>query len=299
MKSVAQSRRFLTGLLGAPIANSAAPAMHERAAEALDLRCHYQLIEVAGATREELKALLEGVRRLGFAGINVTYPYKEAVVDLLDELSPGAAQIGAVNTVVVRGGRLTGHNTDATGFARAVSSLVRASGHGTVAVIGAGGVGKAIGFALAGLGVKGLRIFDSEAAKATQLAVQLEGRIETSTTLSVEDALQGVVGVVNASPVGMLPSLDTPVPDILLHAGLWVADAVYTPLWTPLLKAARAKGATFMTGRELAIHQAADAFELFTGFVPSTAEIGIAFDAVMAKRYGDQPAIPDVKLSSR
>src|SRR5258705_4523853 len=92
-----QSRRFLTGLLGAPIANSAAPAMHERAAEALDLRCHYQLIEVAGATREELKVLLEGVRRLGFAGINVTYPYKEAVVDLLDELSPGAAQIGAVN----------------------------------------------------------------------------------------------------------------------------------------------------------------------------------------------------------
>jgi shikimate dehydrogenase len=206
MKSVAQSRRFLTGLLGAPIASSAAPAMHERAAEALDLRCHYQLIEVAGATREELKLLLEGVRRLGFAGINVTYPYKEAVVDLLDELSPGAAQIGAVNTVVVRDGRLTGHNTDTTGFARAVSPLVSASGYGTVAVIGAGGVGKAIGFALAGLGVKGLRIFDSEAAKV-------------------------------------------------------------------------------MTGRELAIYSAADAFELFTGFVPSTAEMGIAFDEVMAKRY--------------
>src|SRR3982074_4148 len=94
-------RRILTGLLGAPIAHSAAPAMHERAAEALGLRCHYQLIEIGGASREELKVLLEGVRRLGFAGINVTYPYKEAVVDLLDELSPDAAQIGAVNTVVV------------------------------------------------------------------------------------------------------------------------------------------------------------------------------------------------------
>jgi shikimate dehydrogenase len=290
MKSVAQSRRFLTGLLGAPIANSAAPAMHERAAEALDLRCHYQLIEVAGATREELKVLLDGVRRLGFAGINVTYPYKEAVVDLLDELSPNAAQIGAVNTVVVRGGRLTGHNTDTSGFARAVSPLVSASGYGTVAVIGAGGVGKAIGFALAGLGVKGLRIFDREAAKATQLAVQLEGRIDTSITPNVEDALQGVVGVVNASPVGMLPSLDTPIPDTLLHAGLWIADAVYTPLWTPLLKAAKAKGATVMTGRELAINQAADAFELFTGFVPSTTEIGIAFDAAMEKRYANSHA---------
>jgi shikimate dehydrogenase len=278
-------RRFLTGLLGAPIAQSAAPAMHERAAEALDLRCHYQLIEVAGAGRDELKLLLEGIRRLGFAGINVTFPYKEAVVDLLDELSPGAAVIGAVNTVVVRDNRLIGHNTDTTGFSRAIARLVTASSHGPVALIGAGGVGKAIGFALAGLGVAELRIFDSEPAKAAKLAAQLEGHARANVANSVEEALRGVVGVVNASPVGMLPSLGTPVPDSLLHAGLWVADAVYSPLWTPLLTAAKARGATVMTGRELAIYQAADAFELFTGFAPSTAEMGIAFDAVMEKRY--------------
>jgi shikimate dehydrogenase len=284
-------RRILAGLLGAPIAHSASPAMHERAAEALGLRCHYQLIEVAGAGREELKALLEGVRRLGFAGINVTFPYKEAVVELLDELSPGAAQIGAVNTIVVRDNRLTGHNTDTTGFARAVSQLVTASGHGPVAVIGAGGVGKAIGFALASLGVTELRIFDREHAKATHLAAQLEGRGKTnaktkiSVAHSVEDALSGVAGVVNASPVGMLPSRGTPVPDELLHPGLWVADVVYSPLWTPLLTAAKAKGAAVMTGRDLAIYQAADAFELFTGLTPSTTEIGIAFDDVIAKGY--------------
>ena len=283
--SGAAGRRLLTGLLGAPIAQSAAPAMHERAAEALDLRCHYQLIEVAGAGREELKLLLEGIRRLGFAGINVTFPYKEAVLDLLDELSPGAARIGAVNTVVVRDNRLIGHNTDTTGFARAVTHLVTASSQGAVAVIGAGGVGKAIAFALASLGVADLRIFDIEPAKATQLAAQLEGHAKTSVTRSVEDALRGVAGVVNASPVGMLPSLATPVPDALLHAGLWVADAVYCPLWTPLLTAARAKGAAVMTGRELAIHQAVGAFELFTGCAPSASEMGIAFDAVMANRY--------------
>jgi Shikimate 5-dehydrogenase len=278
------SRRFLTGLLGSPIAQSAAPAMHERAAEALGFRCHYQLIEVAGAGREELKVLLDGVRRLGFAGINVTFPYKEAVLDLLDELSPGAARIGAVNTVIVRDGRLTGHNTDTTGFARAIGPLVAASARGPVAVIGAGGVGKAIAFALAGLGVSELRIFDSERAKAMQLAARL-GHVTTKVTHSVEDALRGVAGLVNGSPVGMLPSHDTPVPDALLHAGLWVADAVYSPLWTPLLTDARAKGATVMTGRELAIYQAADAFELFTGLVPSIAEMGIAFDDVMTKRY--------------
>ena len=283
------SRRILTGLLGAPIAHSASPAMHERAAEALGLRCHYQLIEIAGAGREDLKVLLEGVRRLGFAGINVTFPYKEAVVDLLDELSPAAAQIGAVNTIVVRDNRLTGHNTDTTGFARTVSDLVTASSRGAVAVIGAGGVGKAIAFALAGLGVSELRIFDAEPAKASRLAAQIERAGNTKLRIkvadAVEDALSGVAGVINASPVGMLPSRGTPVPEELLHAGLWVADAVYSPLWTPLLTAARAKGAVTITGRDLAIYQAADAFELFTGLTPSTAEMGIAFDEVMAKRY--------------
>jgi shikimate dehydrogenase len=279
------SRRILTGLLGAPIAHSASPAMHERAAEALGLRCHYQLIEVVGAGKEELKMLLEGVRQLGFAGINVTFPYKEAVLELLDELSPGAKLIGAVNTIVVRDGRLTGHNTDTTGFARAVSGLVTASAHGPVAVIGAGGVGKAIAFALASLGVNELRIFDSEHAKAAHLATQLQGQVSTSVPHSVDDALRGVAGVVNGSPVGMLPNRGTPVPDALLHADLWVADAVYSPLWTPLLTAAKAKGAVVMTGRELAIYQAADAFELFTGLTPSATEIGIAFDDVMAKGY--------------
>jgi shikimate dehydrogenase len=278
-------RRFLTGLIGAPIAHSASPAMHERAAEALGARCHYHLIEVAGAGREQLCALLDGVRNLGFAGVNVTFPYKEAAVDLLDELSPGAAAIGAVNTVVVRNNRLVGHNTDTTGFARAVENLVTGSGHGAIAVIGAGGVGKAIGFALAGLLVSELRIFDTDRAKAEHLAGLLKGQRGIRIADSIEEALSGAVGVVNGTPVGMLPSRATPVPEALLRRDLWVADAVYSPLWTPLLTAAKAKGAKVMTGRDLAIYQAADAFEWFTGLTPSTAEMGNAFDAVMAKRY--------------
>jgi quinate/shikimate dehydrogenase (NAD+) len=278
-------RKFLTGLLGAPIAHSASPAMHEAAADALGVRCHYQLIEVAGAGRDELKLLLEGVRRLGFSGINVTFPYKEAVMELLDALSPGATGVGAVNTVVVRDGRLTGHNTDTTGFARAVKTLVEGSGRGPVAVIGTGGVGKAIAFALAGLGVSEIRIFDTDPAKAEHLAALLKDYPGVRIVGSVADAVGGAVGLVNGTPIGMLPSTATPVPDSLLRADLWVADAVYSPLWTPLLKAAQATGAKVMTGRDLAIYQAADAFELFTGLAPSAAEMGIAFDAVMAKRY--------------
>jgi quinate/shikimate dehydrogenase (NAD+) len=257
--------------------------MHEQAADALGLHCHYQLIEVAGAGREELRALLDGVRRLGFDGVNVTFPYKEAVVDLMDEMSPGAAAIKAVNAVMVRDGRLVGHNTDTTGFARAAARLVEDSGKGTVALIGAGGVGKAIAFALMGLGVDGIRIFDADRAKADRLAALLGANKGIVVAASVEDALSGAAGLVNATPVGMLPDRGTPVPDVLLHDRLWVADAVYSPLWTPLLTAAKAKGADVMTGRELAIYQAADAFELFTGFTPSIVEMGNAFDAVMAK----------------
>jgi shikimate dehydrogenase len=278
-------KSFLTGLIGAPIAHSAAPAMHEQAAHDLGLRCHYQLIEVAGANLEELRVLLEGVRRLGFAGVNVTFPYKEAVIALLDELTPDAAAMGAVNTVVVRDNRLIGYNTDTTGFARAAANLVADSGQGCVAVIGAGGAGKAIAFALAKLGIAALRIFDADRAKADRLAQLLHGRAVVVD--SVEDAVRGAIGLVNATPVGMLPSRESPVPEPLLHRGLWVADAVYFPLWTPLLLAAKATGARVMTGRELAIYQAADAFELFTGLVASRAVMGEAFDRVMGEARGE------------
>ncbi|MCP3412259.1 shikimate dehydrogenase [Bradyrhizobium sp. CCGB01] len=282
-RGYAASKKLLTGLIGAPIAHSASPAMHERAAEALGLRGHYQLIEVAGADAAGLRMMLEGVRRLGFAGVNVTYPYKEAVVPLLDELAPAAAAMAAVNTVVVRDGRLIGHNTDTTGFARAVAPLLAPAGN-AVAVIGTGGVGKAIAFALASLDVADLRIFDSEPARAEKLAALLAEHGGARVATSVEDALDGATGLVNGTPVGMLPNRDTPVPASLLRENLWVADAVYSPLITPLLAASRAKGARIMTGRELAIYQAADAFELFTGLAPSTEAMGEAFDEVMAAR---------------
>ncbi len=257
--------------------------MHEQAARALGVRYHYHLIEVASAGREELRALLDGVRRLGFAGVNVTFPYKEAVVDLLDELSPGGAAIGAVNTVVVRDHRLIGHNTDSTGFTRAASHLVEGTGQGAVALIGAGGVGKAIAFALAKLGVAEIRIFDTDRTKADRLAPLLRPYAKAVAVNDVENAVRGAVGVVNATPLGMFPGLGAPVPDALLHDGLWVADAVYFPLLTPLLRAARARGARIMTGRGLAIYQAAEAFELFTALSPSTIEMGNAFDSVIGK----------------
>ena len=280
----APAQPFLLGLIGSPIMSSAAPAMHEAAAAALGLSAHYRLIDVPGADVAMLRQMLDGVRLLGFSGVNVTFPYKEAVVPLLDALSPGAAAIGSVNTVVARDGKLTGHNTDSSGFARAFARVIGKPGDAPVALIGAGGVGRAIGVAMAELGARTLHIFDSDLAKANALAARLAGRINVRACGDVAEALSGAGGVINGTPIGMLPNRDSPVPADLLRGDMFVADAVYTPLWTPLLQAARAAGCRVMTGRDLCIDQAVDAFSLFTGFAPSREHIGAAFDAVIAKR---------------
>lgn len=276
------TKRLLLGLLGAPIAHSAAPAMHEAAAATLGLDARYHLIEVAGADRPTLARMLDGVRLLGFSGINVTYPYKEAVVPLLDDLSPDARGAGAVNTIIVSGDRLIGHNTDLSGFARLATEQKLPLG-GPVAIIGAGGVGKAIGFALKGLGARDLRIADIDPARASHLADALDG----ATVAGIEDAVTDAIGVVNATPVGMTPNTDSPVSVHLIRPSHWVADAVYAPLWTPLLKGAHARGARVITGRELAIAQAVDAFRLFTGHGAPAAAMEAAFDRVIAARRSD------------
>jgi shikimate dehydrogenase len=203
--------------------------MHEAAAEALGLRAQYRLIDIAGAGTAELRAMLEGVRLLGFSGVNVTFPYKEAIVPLLDALAPGAAAIGSANTVVARDGKLTGHNTDATGFASAFKSVLGAPGNAPVALIGAGGVGRAIAFAMAEVGARALHIFDSDVAKAQALAARLSGRLEVRVCASVAEALKGAGGIINGTPIGMLPNRDSPVPAELLRKEMFVADAVYTP----------------------------------------------------------------------
>jgi shikimate dehydrogenase len=275
---------LLLGLIGYPISSSAAPAMHEAAAAACGLSAHYRLIEVAGADRDKLRAMLDGVRLLGFSGVNVTFPYKEAVVPLIDALSPEAAAIGTVNTVVASGGRLVGHNTDSSGFAVALGEVLGGPGEGPIALIGAGGVGRAIAVALAGLGARTLRIFDVDRGNAEALGKRLAGCCEVRLCGSVEEAMREASGLVNATPVGMLPDRQSPVPEALLHDGLWVADAVYTPLWTPLLRAARERGARVMTGRELCLHQAAAAFRLFAGIAAPLDVMAAAFDAAMARR---------------
>lgn len=280
----ASQRRALLGLIGAPIHHSAAPLMHEAAGESCHIRVHYQLIEVPGANRNMLQALLQSLRWMEFDGVNVTFPYKEAVVPLLDALDDAARTIGAVNTITVRNGQLTGHNTDTTGFERALIEAGLHPAAGPIALIGAGGVGRAIGFALARLGVPDLRIVDRDPLKAEALAADIRPFCDAHASLNAVTACQDTVGMVNATPIGMLPDTGMPVPVEVLHSDRWVADVVYYPLLTPLLTAARAAGAKTVTGRTMTVHQAADAFTLFTGVQPSLEIMYRAFDGIMAAR---------------
>ena len=251
---IAGIARFLTGLIGAPIAQSASPAMHEQAADALGVRCHYQLIEVAGADAAGLRALLDGVKHFGFAGVNVTFPYKEAVVPLLDELSDGARAIGAVNTVVVRDGKLIGYNTDTSGFERAIGNLVTASGRGPVALIGAGGVGKAIAFALRqSRRRRTLDLRFRSGPRPRSWRRSCADRLPARTAAERRGrACRGAVGVINGTPVGMLPDRNSPVPAALLHRDMLGGRRGLYAAVDAITDRGQGRGAEVMTGRELA-----------------------------------------------
>jgi shikimate dehydrogenase len=259
---------FLLGLIGAGIQASRTPGMHELEGDALGLRVLYRTIDLEplGLGVEALPELLGAAERLGFRGLNVTHPAKQAVVAHLDELAPEAAAVGAVNTVLLEGGRRIGHNTDVTGFAAAFRAGLPGAPLERVVLVGAGGGGAAVGRALLELGAGRLLIHDLDRGRAAALAARLGRRAAAVDRL--EPALAGASGLVNATPVGMAGHPGLPLPEALLDPDLWVADIVYVPLRTALLAAARARGCRTLDGSGMAIHQAAHAFALFTGRTP-------------------------------
>jgi len=262
--------KLLIGLIGSGIGRSLTPAMHEEEARQHGLILFDQLIDLEreqlGA--EGLPALLRALRTIGFAGFNVTHPCKQAILPLLDELSDSARAIGAVNTVVLRDGRLIGHNTDSSGWEWAFRRALPQADLSQVVLLGAGGAGAAIAHALLRLGALRLLIVDIEPARAAALASRLErthgsGRVEHATDLS--RALERAQGLVHATPTGMAHSPGLPLQAALLRPDLWVSEVVYFPLETELLQAARAAGCVTLDGGGMAVGQALGAFRLFTG----------------------------------
>jgi shikimate dehydrogenase len=208
---------------------------------------------------------------MGFAGVNITHPCKQAVIPLLDALTDDAAAIGAVNTVVFADGRRVGHNTDWRGFAesfmRGLADLPRED----VVLLGGGGAGAAVAYGALTMGARRVAIFDLDRGRAAKLSDNLCRRFGARRATPVTDLaaeMELADGLIQATPVGMLGRPGTPLPPELLRADLWVAEVIYFPLETELLKRARALGCRTLDGGGMAVFQAAEAFRLFTGMIP-------------------------------
>ena len=275
------NRRMLVGLIGRNIGGSLAPALHEDAFAAAGTVGHYHLMDVSVLGGRTLEQLFAAARTAGFAGLNITFPFKEAVIPLLDRLSPEAAEIGAVNTVVFDGdGHATGHNTDRSGFRAAFrEELDETSVRGKpVLLMGAGGAGRAVAFALQDMGAGVIRIHDQESARAHGLSQELKAK----SVVSAETA--DAAGIVNATPVGMKGYSGLPIDPALVRPEQFVADVIYTPLNTELVLAARRKGCRTMNGSGMCVHQAVDAFRHFTGREADVGRMKRTFALASARR---------------
>jgi len=278
-----QGAEIKIGLVGRGIAASLTPIMHETEGRRLGLAYRYDLIDFdsLGLEDTDLEPVLHWAQANGYDGLNVTFPFKQAIIPYLATLAPEAAAIGAVNTVVLRGGGRNGHNTDCWGFAQSVRAGLGNVALGRVVQIGAGGAGAAVAHALVQLGAEQIEIVDADLQKAEALAQRVTDmtgiKARPWPTYAVEDVLPGADGVVNATPVGMekLPGL--PVAPQLLNATQWVADIIYFPRQTEFLRQARAMGCAVLPGGGMAINQAVRAFALFTDMEPDGGEMGKTF----------------------
>lgn len=272
------------GLVGAGIQASRSPAMHVAAGRALGLDLSYDLIDTDTADWQglALDALLTRLADAGFAGVNVTFPHKRAALALCDTVAPSAAAVGATNTIVFRGGQRIAHNTDYSGFAAGFLAGIGGRDHATALLIGAGGAGGAVAQALVDHGVKRLFIHDTESAAADRLVAAITDRLGPGRAVLAGDlriAAAMAAGIVNATPVGMAKLPGLPLDPALIEPRHWVADIVYVPLETELLRTARAKGCHTIDGSGMAVGQAVAAFQHFTGLQPDAARMRATFDS--------------------
>jgi shikimate dehydrogenase len=279
--------KLLLGLIGSGIQASLSPALHEAEGHAQGLRVHYQIIDLAAHKRsmDALPWLIRAAHTMGFAGLNITYPCKQAVMPLLDSVSVEAQAMGAVNTVVFKDGRSMGHNTDGSGWRWAFERALPQANLSRVVLLGAGGAGSAIAHSLLRMGTQELVLVDPDGSRACTLAHSLNAVYagqQTTHEADVRQALRGATGLVHASPTGMSKQPGLPLPAELLRPGMWVSEVVYVPIETQLVRAARAAGCAVVDGGGMAVGQALGAFELFTGLQASATRMQNHFTALLA-----------------
>lgn len=281
--------RILLGLIGAGIQRSLTPALHEQECDAHGLRCLYQIIDLdrLGKGAGDVPALLDAAEAMGFSGLNITYPAKQKIIPLLDEVSEDARAIDAVNTVVFKEGKRIGYNTDWSGFAESFRRSLPGAALDQVVQLGAGGAGAATAHAALAMGAGCLTIFDVDPQRAAGLAEALCGRFGAGRARAGTELARAMAcadGLIHATPTGMAKHPGLPLPAELLRASMWVSEIVYFPLQTALLQAAAALGCRTMTGGGMAVFQAVNAFELFTGIEPDSDRMLAHFASLQAVR---------------
>lgn len=253
------------GLIGDNIASSSSPRLHELAGRLSGLEVSYQRL-VPRDLEADFDEVFAHCREAGFRGVNVTYPYKERVAGLVRIDDPLVRSMGSVNTVVFDADGPRGFNTDYSGFVAAYRNTLGSRRPGSVCLVGAGGVGKAVAFGLAELEVDALHIVEHDQSKALALADAL-GRLRPGLAVTVADRIGSAPtradGWINCTPVGMVGHEGSAIPSALLQGARWAFDAVYTPSYTQFLADAESAGLELISGYELFFHQGVDAFEIF------------------------------------
>jgi len=258
----------LYGLIGNPVSHSLSPNMHNAAFKKLDIDAAYLPFQVQKA---RLKEAISSLKKEGIAGFNVTIPFKSECMRYLDSVDPLAKMIGAVNTVLVKGGRLIGKNTDYAGFLKSLRQDLNFSPKDKpVFILGAGGGARAVAFALASKGCQAIFVCDVKAQKAKALAGEVKKgfckiKAQSCALKEISYLIKDCRLLVNCTPLGMNDKDPLPIDTRLLHKGLMVYDIIYTPLKTRLIKAAEKRSLKATGGVGMLLYQGVIAFELWTG----------------------------------
>ena len=281
----------LVGLIGTGITASLTPPTHMAEAAAQQIPYIYRTIDLTslGLESTQLAEIMDWAERLGYDALNITHPCKVTVLDYLDTVDPVAEALGAVNTVLLTPEGRIGYNTDTTGFEHAFQQGLPGALTSQVVQLGAGGAGVAVADALMRSGVESLTIVDLDQSRAGSLAARLTerhgatGHAVAITPDQVAESIATADGLVNCTPIGMHDHPGVPVDPTLLRASMWVADIVYLPLETELIRAAKAAGCTTLHGGNMAVGQAVDTFRLITGTEPDVARMMQHFQKLIAR----------------
>jgi len=282
--------QILLGLIGNSIDKSSAPFLHKMLGEVTHLNVDYRLNDPGDSSQIAFENTLEKIRSTGYCGSNITFPFKQLALNYADIVDVSARSVGATNTLVFKDSKIVAFNSDYTGFISAYRSKLKDEPAGTVLMLGAGGVGRAVAYGLFQLGATELLVFDLDPQRAAGLVSSLGESGYNARSINRSDLPQAALkaeGIINCTPVGHYATPGLPIAPELIGSQRWAFDAVYVPIDTQFLKLAHSKGLELVSGFDLFFHQGIDAFESFTGIKVNT-------DIALSRYFREFPVETDL-----